>query len=83
MKRVRVMVWVGLVGVAGLVTGCTEDKELRTYMGQNGQLYEWEQAISKAVCNLEVKTGTTTGDILCPGGTYPPSITPPPKYPPN
>lgn len=83
MKRMRVVVGVGLLGVVGLTTSCTEDKDLRKYLGATGELYTWEVKISKAVCNLENKGGITTGDFYCGVTPYPPSVTPPPKYPPG
>lgn len=83
MNRMRVVVGVGLLGIVGL-NGCqTKDQELRTYLGDTGDLYKWETKISKAVCNLESKTGTTTGDVYCGTKPWPPSDTPPPKYPPR
>jgi hypothetical protein len=83
MKRMRVVIGVGLVGFAGLTTSCTEDKELRNYLGKAGKMVEWETKVSKAVCNLENKTGTTSGDIYCGTAPWPPSSTPPPAYPPK
>ena len=59
---------------------------LRKYLEANGPMYTWEEAISKAVCNLEKFTTTLPpgGVRYCPGnGDWPPSGTPPPKFPPN
>ena len=81
MKRIRAMVVVGLVGVAGLATGCG-DQAVRGYLAENGPMYKWGERVQKAVCQLEQHVaGLTDGDKLCPG--VPPSITPPPKFPPN
>jgi len=89
MKRTHLVVAMGLVGAAGLLAGCQagksgEDKDLRYYLGQNGRLYKWEDAISQAVCQLEKNvTGLDPAKRLCPSGQYPPSGTPPPYYPPH
>jgi hypothetical protein len=61
---------------------------LREYLSSPAakRMYQWEEAISKAVCNIEkwapgIPPG---GDRYCPGkGQWPPSGTPPPKFPPN
>lgn len=63
-----------------------EDKEVRDYLSLTGPMYAWEVSLSKAVCNLEKFTTTlpTGGDRYCPGnGDWPPSGTPPPKFPPG
>lgn len=57
-----------------------------TGLPPTGRLYDWEVAISKAVCNIEkyapgIPPG---GDRYCPGtGQWPPAGTPPPKFPPG
>ena len=81
MRRIRAVVVFGLVGVAGLATGC-KDQKLRDYLAKNGPMEVWEVKIQEAICQLEENTtGLQTSKRICPGG--PPSITPPPKYPPN
>jgi hypothetical protein len=82
MKRKQILIWVGVVGVAALSSACpsNDDQELKDWATN---MYRWEEKIGKAVCNLEHKTGTTTGDVYCGSGPYPPSDTPPPKYPPH
>lgn len=82
MRRMRAVVLVGgAVGLAGLLTSC--DPSVRKYLGKGGKMYEWEEKISKSVCELEKNvTGIPPGLRLCPNGTWPPSITPPPSYPP-
>lgn len=82
MRRMRATVVLGLLGVAGLATGCGEDKELRYYLGANGRMHKWQVDISKAICQLEENTtGLDQNLRVCPGG--PGSITPPPSYPPK
>jgi len=59
---------------------------LRQYLDANGPMYKWEEAISRAVCNLEKFTTSLppAGARYCPGnGNWPPSGTAPPKFPPN
>jgi hypothetical protein len=68
-------------GAAGPV-----DQEVRDYLGINGDMYKWEVDLSKAVCNLEkYAQGVPLGGArYCPGhGDWPPSGTPPPKFPPG
>ena len=38
MRRMRATVVLGLLGVAGLATGCGEDEGLRYYLGANGRV---------------------------------------------
>ena len=81
MRRKRMLLWVGLAVAAGMAASCHDD-DVRAYLGENGEMYKWEVRISKAICNLETSTGTTSGDVYCTGG-HPPSDTPPPKFPPR
>jgi hypothetical protein len=97
MTRQRIAV-VGLVGftllAAAIASGTSagkagppgpQDKEVRDYLSGTGPLYQWEDKIGRAVCNLEKYTTglPQAGDRYCPDGTYPPSGTPPPKFPPG
>jgi hypothetical protein len=84
MKPMRVVAVVGLLAVAGLAGNCDgKDDELRAYLADSGALYKWEVEITKAVCRIEgTITTIPSSDRWCPSG-YPPSITPPPKYPPS
>jgi hypothetical protein len=87
MKRKQMLIWVGVVGVGALSSACCCDDSVKQDLTELKQwatnMYGWEDRIGKAVCNLESKTGTTTGDFYCGTGPYPPSDTPPPKYPPR
>jgi hypothetical protein len=96
MTRERMAV-LGLVGFTWLAVGCSgsggtsnpapstpQDQELRNYLADGGPMYLWEEKISKAVCNLENNvTGLPLTDAYCGGHPWPPSDTPPPKFPPN
>jgi hypothetical protein len=96
-KRVAVVGLVGFTLLAAAIasgaSGASKasppgppDKDLRDYLSATGPMYEWETKISKAVCNLEkYPTGLPAGgDRYCPGnGQWPPSTTPPPKFPPG
>jgi hypothetical protein len=79
MRPHRWVIGVGLVGIVGLGTGC-KDKELRYYLGENGRMYKWEQSVQQELCLLEKYSTVPDDEKRC---TEPPSITPPPKYPPK
>ena len=80
MKPNRWVAVLGLVGIAGLVTGC-QDKDLRFYLGVNGRMYNWEVDVNKELCLLEKYSTVPNNERQCTG--QPPSITPPPAYPPK
>lgn len=80
MKRKHIVIWVGVVGVGILASACDNNKELKDWATQ---MYGWQDKIGKAVCNLESKAGLNGPATYCNGGPYPPSDTPPPKYPPR
>lgn len=85
MKPKRWLAVAALCGVVGLTTGCP-DQEVRDYLGEAGGdtgLRHWEDRVQKAICQLEQKDPAGLDPMLriCPSG--PPSLTPPPKYPPS
>ena len=98
MKRNRVAVVVGLMGLVSLAANCKVDKgdkgdkgdaatnadeSLRAYLAKNGPMDKWEVKIQEAICQLEKNIqggGLDPTKRVCPNG--PPSITPPPSYPP-
>ena len=80
MRRARAVVVHGLVGLAGLITGC-KDQELRYYLGKDGRMYQWQVELDKAICQLENNTaGIPHGDQVCPDDGI---FAPPPSYPPK
>jgi hypothetical protein len=96
MTRER-MAALGLVGFTWLAVGCgsgsgpgptppsaPQDQELRNYLADGGPMFRWEEKISKAVCNIENNmSGLPLTDSYCGGHPWPPSDTPPPKFPPH
>jgi hypothetical protein len=86
MKPSRWVVVVGLVGIAGMGASCTnqssnEDAELRYYLGEHGRMYVWEVYVKEHLCQLEKASTIPDAEKRCT--TQPPSITPPPAYPPK
>ena len=79
MRRNRWVIGAGLVGIVGLGTGC-QDKELRHYLGKDGRMYKWEQSVHQELCLLEKYSTVPDSERRC---KEPPSITPPPAYPPK
>jgi hypothetical protein len=83
MKRNRVILVIGLTGAAALATGCG-DSDVRKYLGTNGGpkgLYEWEKYVNGHLCLLEQYSTIPNAQKLCT--QTPPTVTPPPSYPPK
>ena len=83
MKRNRVILVIGLTGAAALATGCG-DSDVRNYLGKNGGpkgLYEWETYVNKHLCLLEKYSTVPNSEKQCT--QVPPTVTPPPSYPPK
>ena len=82
MKRNRVILVIGLTGAAALATGC--DPSVRKYLGPTGGpkgLYEWEKYVNRHLCLLEQYSTVPNAQKLCT--QTPPTVTPPPSYPPK
>jgi hypothetical protein len=64
--------------------GTNADDSLRAYLAKNGPMNKWQLEILDAICQVEQNTrggGLDPTKRVCPNG--PPSITPPPSYPPR
>lgn len=95
MNRKRWLAMVGAVGVAAGVTGCSTpdggnyaNKDVETYLGpaapapgKAGDLFEYLDRLSDAVCQLEEQdpSGLDNAKRICPGG--PGDKVKPPTYP--
>lgn len=64
--------WRVILGAAGVTVaagGC-KDPDLRVYLGPNGRMVEWQNAVGKAVCQLEEKSTAALDPAkrICPNG---------------
>jgi hypothetical protein len=72
---------VGLIGAAGTLSGC--DPSVRKYLGKSTDpkgMYMWEVYVNQHLCLLEKYSTVPNNEKKCPA---PPSVTPPPAYPPK
>jgi hypothetical protein len=73
---------IGLIAAAGMASGC-KDQPVRDYLGQNGGpkgMYAWETYVNAHLCLLEKYSTMPNNEKKC---AVPPSVTPPPSYPPK
>jgi hypothetical protein len=80
--------WLVILAAAGVTAalGECQDKQLREYLGPNGEMYKWQEQVGKALCQLEEKSTVTLDDNkrICPDGEGGPNDkSSPPSYPPQ
>ena len=82
MKWKRLVVVIGVIGVAGFAMDCP-DQKVRDYLSVHGgpnAMYDWETYVNAHLCLLEKYSTVPIPERKCT--QVPPSVTPPPHYPP-